>query len=632
MKKLNLLILLIAFFMVSGAAAQTPGRRTVPKRESPKTIDIKKNDPIITGQNKNLESVKLLKEKNFFKTAKVGSPKEKNGEVELKVVNNSFPNTSSTKKTNTTKRDFPTEYCVIENLDINVRARNFKEFPIDGIPGWLKPGIVMKGVDFISSSGKIEERYDRSPITLSTNLRGGTHTSLEVLNPRKKSNITSAENTLISQNANPPFANMIFKYYEVNSLEEIEFKLNGKYSGGFGAISGSMGLNYGNRKESNYYMIEFTQNMFQIEVDGIDANNLFVDPNVATEDYVYLSNVSYGRRGAIVIKSAKSASELGIRVALNANIGIHSAEVNSLYKSFSEDSNVQMELFFYGGSTVGAISAMKSAVRNKKPLDIFKYIESEPFNHKLAAPIGYELKNLNNEIVGLESNFKQDGYRTCFPKRDFKLKVTLTDIQNINGRDGGGSNPDDYGIQQYIVYKALGKSKNVISRDIRVFPERATGPVQVPNMHNVLISGDMKNQLHVRQGNEPVNRNRFINNSLVFNISFAEFMDPNAKFEIYTWLKEYTDGKDKVLANNTATFVKIKEVLEVLSGARTLKLSKPFYDTTIAKGVQFHDFGSGNLPLSNIQEERRPMILEGPIRIGNPGEKVAVWVQFELLD
>jgi hypothetical protein len=86
-----------------------------------------------------------------------------------------------------------------------------------------------------------------------------------------------------------------------------------------------------------------------------------------------------------------------------------------------------------------------------------------------------------------------------------------------------------------------------------------------------------------------------------------------------------------VLANNESISVKIKDVLDILTGIKTLRKDTNFFDTTIASGIKFHNFGSGNLMLTHLQSTDN-MILEGPIRIGKPGEKAAVWVQFELID
>ena len=223
----------------------------------------------------------------------------------------------------------------------------------------------------------------------------------------------------------------------------------------------------------------------------------------------------------------------------------------------------------------------------------------------------------------------------------YNLKVTLTDIQCINGRDGGGADPDDYAIQQYIVYNVLGKEKKFISRDINKFHERIDLGGQVPGIKNMLINGDMKNQIHVREDGDVKQRNRnMISNSLIFQVTSKELEDPNATFKIFTWFKEYStkykesrfeQADDKVLLNNESIKVKIKDVIEILSGIKNLNSTTDYHDLSIGRGVKFHNFGSGFMHLTNIQKIT-PMVLEGPIRVGSPGQKAAVWVQFELIN
>tara|TARA_R110002012_G_scaffold320402_2_gene543944 strand:+ start:53738 stop:55609 length:1872 start_codon:yes stop_codon:yes gene_type:complete len=615
---LGLSLCLLAF----NVSAQIPIKKPV-------TIKKELNTDLSKIKNKPIPQIHNIKLKGYFENLKVGSENDKEGARELTLVNNNFIETNKTTVQKGSVTNSSKSICTNETIKVEVKALDFKAFSMNAKPDWLKPGIMMKAMSFIDGSNTIEEIKDRNPITLSSDLRIANPV-FTVMNPSKKSQITNAENYLITQNGSPVPAQMSFYYHEVHSLEEMSFKLTGKYSSGMGMFSGSVGLNYGTEKEAYYYMIEFAQNMFSIEVDGMDPTKVFVDPSVSTEDYIYLSKVNYGRKGVIVFKTKKSIEELGLSLSAKVSGVIGSAEVKAAYNSLKSSSEVEMQAFYYGGSSASAIQSIENSIKNGVP-DIISYLKNRPFDHKLALPIGYELKNLKNERVGLDNTLKQV-VRTCIPKQNFKLKVTLTDIQNINGRDGGGSNPDDYGIQQYIDYTALGKAKRYNARDIIIFPARKNGPVQVANKPNILISGDLQNQLHVREGNEPRNRNRFINNSLVFDISYDEFMDKNAQFKIYTWFKEYTSGKDKVLANNTPISVNIKEVLEVLSGARPLNASTPFFDTTIAKTVKFHNFGTGNLPLANIQTNLSKLVLEGPIRIGNPGEKAAVWLQFELVD
>lgn len=624
----TLLLFLMATISLN---AQIQRKRTTVRPKG----EIQTVDPNKVNQQVNPPNLQNLnKAREYFSRVKLGTPTQKEGERELTVVNDDFPELNSTKKTKGPTTSNANEIVVEERLKVEVKTRDFKAFSMNDRPDWLKPGVIMKARSFIDGSHTIEEQYDRTPITLATNLRGASTTTYQIPNPRYKSQITSAENTLISQNALPVPAQMYFTYHEIHSLDELGFKLTGKYSSALGAFSASLGIDYGNSKNMYYYMIEFHQSMFSIEVDGLQTNNVFLNSSVPVSEYVYLSKVSYGRRGFIVFKSTKTIEQLGIRLNAKATGIIGSAELKSAYNSLKSNEEVDIEAFFYGGSTQGAVSSITNAIKNGTPSDIVDYIASRPFDHKLALPVGFELKNLKNERVGLGTNFEQT-VKTRIPKRNFKLKVTLTDIQCINGRDGS-DNPDDYGIQQYIVYKALGKDKKFVSREINKFPDRVGNCGQVSNIINPVVCGDAHNQIHVGQNADVNQRNRsMINNSLTFNISFDEYNDPNASFRIFTWFKEYTTSTfgsedHKVLANNEPISVKIKDVLDILAGIKTLRKDTDFFDTTIARGVKFHNFGSGNLMLTTLQSTDN-LILEGPIRVGSPGQKAAVWVQFELL-
>ncbi|MEO9022537.1 MAG: hypothetical protein ABI290_10430 [Ginsengibacter sp.] len=250
-------------------------------------------------------------------------------------------------------------------------------------------------------------------------------------------------------------------------------------------------------------------------------------------------------------------------------------------------------------------------------------------------------KTTNNRVVDQKSNQTQTVPATIPTPvaSTYRLKVTLTDIQCLYGRDGD-SDPDDYGLQQYVVYKALGKEKNFLRRDINKFRERINHGGQVPNIKNMLINGDMKNQIHVQVNNEMDRRDRnMINNSLVFRVTSKELEDPNASFKIFTWLKEYSYtnyvikkvNDDKVLMNNTQVNVKIKDVIEILSGVKSLNENTSFPAEDVGRLFKFHNFGAGYMHLANIQKIE-PMVLEGPIHFVSPETIVAVWIQFQLID
>lgn len=578
-------------------------------------------------QNKNL---------TFFTKAKTGTPTQKEGENELLVVNMNFPSTNTTTVTTKGKKTEMGYITVTEAIDIKVNARDFSHFSLNP-EAWLKPGQIFTAQSFVSGE-PAPVVNPRNPLTLSiVNLTGVAIPSYTVQQPELNSQLNAAVVTLTSQHANPPPANLSFSFNKIHSVEEMEFKLTGKYRGSLGTVSASLGLKAGNQQEYHYYMLEFQQNMFSIQADAMLPENVFKQPVNDMSGFVYLDQVNYGRKGMIVFKSKRTLEELNITAAAGYKAGpLSEAKMSAAYKQLNANSEIEVFARFYGGSAKSAIEAMERTVEKGVP-DIFTFIKTQPNNYKLALPIGYTIKNMNNQVVGQKSNKTQTvTTRTPVPLASvFKLKVTLTDIQCVNGRDGGGSNPDDYAIQQYIVYKVKNVEKKHVSRDINKFPNRIDLPGQVPNIKNMLINSDMNNQLHVREDAKGRNRN-MINNSLVFNVTLNELNDNTASFKIYTWLKEYStttlgSNNDKVLLNNEPIGVKIKDVIEILLGLRTLNPNATFPDLAIASGQKFHNFGAGNMHLANIQNIT-PVVLEGPIRAGSPGQKAAVWVQFELID
>ena len=293
-------IFILFFFLIAQMSyAQVPkrtiGRTTIPSKQQ-----------VAKPVNKDLEKAQANlanAKKTYFKKLTVGTPTQKEGQKTLTAVDDSFLETNEKKVTNIKSSKKNNTICATQKIDVHVRNRNFNEFQLDGSPDWLKPGIVMKAQDFLIGNGKIEDRYDRSPMVLQTDLKGANNTFIEVSNPK---NINQALQDLTLQSNQPVNSNMYFKFYEIHSLEELGIKVNGKYSNAFDAVGASVGLSYGSKKTSYYYVMEFNQNMFNININGIDANNIFRDYAIPTDDYIFISRVNYGRRGLIIFKSTKT--------------------------------------------------------------------------------------------------------------------------------------------------------------------------------------------------------------------------------------------------------------------------------------------------------------------------------------
>lgn len=634
LRRFFLIIFLGALVMDSLHAQVT--RRTKTETKQPVKTDPKTGAPIY--EIKPMTAVVSVTPMDVFATITEGSPTSTGGKRSLMAVGDGSMNDvhrSDVRKLS--DRNSSTVYCTRERLNLESKIKAFEEMPVGSRPDWLKPGIILKASSFVNGSYQIEENYDRYPITISTSNLRGSKTLVTIDNPRAKSMISQAENTLISQGALEVSANMKYQMTEIKSREDLSFKLTGRYSGGLGSFAASLGIEAGSQKNYHYYLVEFSQYMFSLEVDGLDTEAIFKTSNqVPYKDYVYISKVDYGRKGGILFKSKRSIQEYGATISAKSGFSaISQAQVNAVYNQLIDNSEVDIKVFMYGGTSSSAANTIVDAKNDGIP-NIGNWISSQAGDHRYALPIGFELKNLWNQQVGMDNSMVQE-IETCVEKRSYRLKMTLTDIQNVDGRDGGGDDPDDYGLQMAVVLKAQGKVFQPASTQINKFPGAPCGfgdpsRNQISGPYTCWIGGGVNKQIHVRENR--TSRDPFqINNTLIFDIPWDAYKDSNHEMKIYTWLKEYTGSNDKVIHDGSIG-VELREVLDVLSGIKALNPTKTFPDGQIAQGgYRFTDFGATNtLWLTNVPETGGKHIIEGPIKAGKAGEKAAIWVRFELLN
>lgn len=616
--------------------ATPPTTTTPPKTIAPKTM-AETVAPSVGTPKSNILLVNPKVQTNFkvFKSIKAGALLEKEGTKELTVVSDNLPPINQTRKTTTKGTPYNGEMCTTDNLTIQAQTNSFEEFSNDGVPSWMKPGIIIQAGNFVKGQYTTVENYERSPITMSITLNGQIEVGKEVKNPSSNSALATAVNELRRQNASTISGIMNLKFFEVSSAEELGFKLTGKYSGSVTNIAAN--LNIKGNKQKYYYAVEFTQIMFGIEVDGLQSSNVFINGPQDLENYLYVSQVNYGRRGLIIYESERSLQQLGSSMGANFNSITSKGSISAQLDLLKESTNVKIHAFFYGGDVKGQLESMDRLLKSVRVPDasaIMAFANSRPDDYTLAVPIGYQIKNLNNERVGMKSS-KQQTVTTCVPWKNLKLKVTLSDVQSIVTADS--DKKADLGVAQHILYKANGKAKVPAVKNINLYPGDCppglSGNTTLWPGAVSMICGNSKNQIHVVEGSRKMGN---INNSIVFHISPDEFYDSNAEFLIHTEVKEYNTSKD-ILLNLDPPRIKvaIKEVLSILNGIRPLQADSKFkLDDGIAKGMQFDYFNNNELPLANVGGTK--IILEGPIRARNNDknltDKAAVWVRFELID
>lgn len=636
-----------------------PVKKEVPKKEEPKKqveqiIPLQVEQPVFTlpqEQKKELspaeQRAKNMQLPNSKVTDKAPTLNVKNinlfnkhmyakdkWSAEFKVIGRDF-----TAGDNSTTKTVPApnmgKFCTTTTLNTNLNTTDFKDFTVTGPPDWLKPGIIMDAVEFVQGKDKIEERYNRGPVTISNTATGG----LEVIdNPKNKSAINRAIFNIQSKDPKQVHgANISYSYTEIQSEDELNFKVNGRYSSTFGAISAELGVKGNYSKSHHYYLVEFQQSLYSLEVDALDKENIFPNnPDVDLSSYVYISKVNYGRKGYFMLITDKSLEDFGVKASASMNYKIHSAAIQSNLEKISKSNSTKVKAFYYGGSVQSVVKDIgaKWDETGRKPLH--DYIAGYQFSQAEAYPISYEMKNLDNQRVGMTSKNVQT-IPTCVDSNGMKLKVTLLQLQSATTQDS--DNIADLGIVQHVRYKSNGKFIKPIKRNLNKFAkedkcELGGGGVSDDDA-TALVCGDRSRQIQVTVSKKiDGTRTANIDNSAIFDITHQEANDTDAEFLIDTYVKEYSNPDIVLNEDPRKTKVAIHDVLAILNGIKTINENKNFFDGSVSKSMSFDNFDGISLPLRNVGTDGK-IILEGPIRARNRGsdskEKAFVWMRFELI-
>jgi len=594
--KITIVLLTLSIFCINAqiklpkGAANQVNKNRINKgvTNTNKLYKLNKNNPsfkkfgISESEQKKMLDAYFKQKREHFKRMSRGSAFGPRGLKILQIVSDKFTTGLET----TSKKSNPQSNCYTDRIRINAKTADFGLF--GGSPDWILPGVIIKASSLLDGKNTAVND-DRYPIIISTDI---SSKSIYIPEPNKFSQINDAIGQIKKQRGIVP-ANIVFNAREIHSTEELGFTLSGKYSNRFAGISGSLDMKYGSKKESHYYMVDFTQKMFNVDVNLLHPAIIFKDLKVLNTEYLYVSRVTYGRRAIVVIKSKLDFSEFNLSVQANLNQFIHKGELKSSIKTLNNNTDFEIRALLYGGTPRGAIQSIEDMLNEKRP-NLKRYLESHPGDARYALPISYQLKNLNNENVGLHSVFNQN-VNNCIaaPEKNIRLRVTLTKIGNELGRDNkgifNGDNPDDYGIQQWINYKIKGKfkkskkSERKIKVNYNLLKEKEDTPTW--RNRNIVILGNKQNQIHILEGDK-----KRINNSILFEITPNEYADKRAILRIHTWLKEYTGSKDRVIANDEYIDVKLDEVLAYLLDPSNSRFGSSYFNTGYKN--LFHSYGA----------------------------------------
>lgn len=527
--------------------------------------------------------------------------------------------------------------CYSSTKTLDITTTDFSYFTETSIPDFVKPGVVIHYQSILDGSNTINTT-PRHPMTIylinTSAIQGLNNLSIDIVNPQSISGINNALGSLTGKLRTRDIpANMSFEITEINSEKQLQYAISGSYSYG-SFVSAKFGVSGSDYSNAYYYLIKFTQNMYTISTDPNTVQ--FIDTPNSSNQLAYVSDVTYGRKGLMMIKTNKSMSEIKAEMNVSANYGIQKGNIQGMLNSINRDSSSSVHVFFYGGSSSVAARSLQA---NDMKQGFDKWVEAEAGNGLLALPISYRIKNLKGEQLSIGSIFKQTN-RTCVPAKKLELKVTLMGIEAWNTEDR--DEKADYGLTQHIKYIAKGKVKTPKKKHYQKFPNKTNCDRRIGGKWAgsiPMICGDMQNQIHVNtnKGNNRQYLNN-IGNYVVFEITPEEANDTRATFEVQNWAKEYSNTD--ILMNldfSVPQQIPIHHLLAELQNISDATYNEAYARDGSLRDKIFKNFSGSYTEMAKIKDDvLNKKYLDAVFRARNSEsklrEKAFIWLRFELIE
>lgn len=555
-----------------------------PKTQIPKTNKILNRT--VTTPMRTARMNKKFTLKDFVSKSK----RTQKGNEEKLVVNNDDLelNVTSTPQGKPTVEKSETENCVTENSKVEVGTTAFKSFARGSTDQWLVAGNMFTSTSFLNGSyAPLPRLVKRNPITLflrDIEPQNGIK-SVVVQRPHAVSELFTATGTLKSQDVVEIPNQTVFGMKEIKNSQEFSYSITGKYSNKAAGIGVDLGLKSKDEQDGYYLLITFEQAMFNITVDDRTSDNIFTAAPSNAQDLVYISNVTYGRKGIMMVKTSKSFKSLGVNAGFTYNKGMDKASLNAQLSKISKDESATISMLYYGGDSEMTNMALGDFLKDEdgREKDVFgKWIKEanvrnkKGFLSKNALPIAYTLKNLKGEQLGLKSTFDKKN-RTCIPNRSYRLKVNLDKIRSWVAEDR--DNEDDYCIE--FVPKLSIDGKNYPLQN-RVFSlGKSKNEEYERSVNDLWAYNATYNQIPVKEKDQVL-----INNYGVFEIpKNVDLREAQIEIKFRVWEASGSDGKGKPKLNRLYGVsslggynyhkLNVNELLQIMVGTRSLSSDKP---------------------------------------------------------
>ncbi|MEL6252171.1 MAG: thiol-activated cytolysin family protein [Bacteroidota bacterium] len=244
--------------------------------------------------------------------------------------------------------------CVTKEYDFVESGEQYFNFNPSSEIIW--PGNILQGKS-ITESNPDQIVVDRGAGCVTIDLVNGSQGTQQCMDVVSQGNIIAALNSIIDQNNGIVPAQFTYTFEEVQSQQQMAFKMGVNYNSLSTDVKGKLSIN--SNQSVHSYLVTLTQNFYTMIFEKPTSYDKFFAEDVRPDDlkpYIgpgnpatYVSSVTYGRKFFLLVESTSSRLDIkaSIKATYDAGVSGGSLDAGARYVKDLESSNIKV--FALGG-------------------------------------------------------------------------------------------------------------------------------------------------------------------------------------------------------------------------------------------------------------------------------------------
>lgn len=292
-----------------------------------------------------------------------------------------------------TQQDGEEWLCITKEYDLVSGAEEYFNFNPSSELIW--PGNLIQG-NSISESSPNPIVVDRGPGCVTIDLVNGSQGTQKCMDKVSQGNIIASLNEIIDQNNGILAAQFSYTFEEVQSQQEMAFKMGVNVNTLSTDVKGKLSINSSQSYHS--YLVTLTQNFYTMIFEKPTSYDQFFGPDVKPSDlqaYIsegnpgtYISSVTYGRRFYLLVESTASRLDIKASIKASYDAAVVGGSLSASAKYVKDLENSNIKVFAVGGD-----QGLAFATFNGDMNAVGQFL-TEGGDYRTGVPLSYVIRSL----------------------------------------------------------------------------------------------------------------------------------------------------------------------------------------------------------------------------------------------